>query len=53
MASAILGEGMDIHSGGVDLMFPHHDNELAQSEVSFIPKINHNSLADGIGISRL
>lgn len=35
MASAILGEGMDIHSGGVDLMFPHHDNELAQSEVSY------------------
>lgn len=34
MASAILGDGMDIHSGGVDLMFPHHDNELAQSEVS-------------------
>lgn len=34
MASAILGKGMDIHSGGVDLMFPHHDNELAQSEVS-------------------
>lgn len=32
MASAILGEGMDIHSGGVDLMFPHHDNEIAQSE---------------------
>ena len=34
MASDVLGEGMDIHSGGVDLMFPHHDNELAQSEVS-------------------
>jgi len=33
MASDILGKGMDIHSGGVDLMFPHHDNELAQSEV--------------------
>lgn len=33
MASEILGEGMDIHSGGVDLMFPHHDNEIAQSEV--------------------
>ncbi|KAA1121666.1 hypothetical protein PGTUg99_014068 [Puccinia graminis f. sp. tritici] len=32
MASAILGDGMDIHSGGVDLMFPHHDNEMAQSE---------------------
>ena len=34
MASDVLGRGMDIHSGGVDLMFPHHDNELAQSEVS-------------------
>jgi cysteinyl-tRNA synthetase len=33
MASAILGDSMDIHSGGVDLKFPHHDNELAQSEV--------------------
>ncbi|GJN92849.1 hypothetical protein Rhopal_005887-T1 [Rhodotorula paludigena] len=32
MASAVLGEGMDVHSGGVDLAFPHHDNELAQSE---------------------
>ena len=27
---------MDIHSGGIDLAFPHHDNELAQSEVSNI-----------------
>lgn len=34
MASAVFGEGMDVHSGGVDLAFPHHDNELAQSEVS-------------------
>ncbi|KAL1411223.1 cysteinyl-tRNA synthetase [Vanrija albida] len=32
MASEVLGTQMDIHSGGVDLMFPHHDNELAQSE---------------------
>ncbi|KAH9820546.1 tRNA synthetases class I (C) catalytic domain-containing protein [Melampsora americana] len=32
MASEILGDGMDIHSGGIDLVFPHHDNELAQSE---------------------
>ncbi|KAG8711525.1 hypothetical protein FRC09_020546 [Ceratobasidium sp. 395] len=32
MASAILGDGMDIHSGGIDLAFPHHDNEIAQSE---------------------
>ncbi|KXG50113.1 Cysteine-tRNA ligase [Penicillium griseofulvum] len=32
MASARLGNQMDIHSGGIDLAFPHHDNELAQSE---------------------
>ncbi|KAK3712120.1 cysteinyl-tRNA synthetase [Vermiconidia calcicola] len=32
MASDILGERFDIHSGGIDLAFPHHDNELAQSE---------------------
>lgn len=34
MASAIFGDKMDIHSGGIDLAFPHHDNEMAQSEVS-------------------
>lgn len=33
MASAVLGDNMDIHSGGSDLAFPHHDNEMAQSEV--------------------
>jgi hypothetical protein len=33
MATEILGDNMDIHSGGIDLAFPHHDNELAQSEV--------------------
>lgn len=32
MATEVLGEGMDIHSGGIDLQFPHHDNEIAQSE---------------------
>ncbi|KAK6203239.1 tRNA synthetases class I (C) catalytic domain-containing protein [Scheffersomyces amazonensis] len=35
MASDITGEVMDIHSGGIDLCFPHHDNELAQSEAYF------------------
>lgn len=35
MASDILGDSMDIHSGGFDLKFPHHDNELAQSEAHF------------------
>lgn len=31
--SDVIGETLDIHSGGIDLCFPHHDNELAQSEV--------------------
>ncbi|SOV22876.1 cysteine--tRNA ligase, putative [Plasmodium sp. DRC-Itaito] len=35
MASNILGDVLDIHSGGIDLRFPHHDNELAQSEAFF------------------
>lgn len=35
MASDILGPNIDIHSGGIDLAFPHHDNELAQSEACF------------------
>ncbi|KAF5003523.1 hypothetical protein FDECE_9946 [Fusarium decemcellulare] len=32
MASEVIGKTIDIHSGGIDLRFPHHDNELAQSE---------------------
>jgi len=32
MSMKYLGETLDIHSGGVDLIFPHHENEIAQSE---------------------
>ena len=32
MACELLGETFDIHGGGVDLQFPHHENEIAQSE---------------------
>ena len=32
MANKYLGETIDIHSGGQDLIFPHHENEIAQSE---------------------
>jgi cysteinyl-tRNA synthetase len=32
MAMKYLGEQLDIHTGGVDLMFPHHENEIAQAE---------------------
>lgn len=38
MASDKLGSQFDIHSGGVDLAFPHHDNELAQSEAYWADK---------------
>src|SRR6185503_17216343 len=32
MSEALLGETFDIHGGGIDLVFPHHENEIAQSE---------------------
>jgi cysteinyl-tRNA synthetase len=32
MAMALLGETIDIHTGGIDLIFPHHEDEIAQSE---------------------
>jgi cysteinyl-tRNA synthetase len=32
MANSLLGETIDIHMGGIDNMFPHHENEIAQSE---------------------
>jgi cysteinyl-tRNA synthetase len=32
MSQSILGEKIDIHAGGIDLIFPHHENEIAQSE---------------------
>ena len=35
MACALLGKSFDIHGGGADLQFPHHENEIAQSEGAF------------------
>jgi cysteinyl-tRNA synthetase len=35
MSCAVLGEHFDIHGGGMDLQFPHHENEIAQSEGAF------------------
>ncbi len=32
MSTSLLGKSMDIHGGGADLQFPHHENEIAQSE---------------------
>lgn len=34
MSKKYLGEQIDIHAGGEDLIFPHHENEIAQSEAA-------------------
>ena len=34
MAGKYLGDAFDIHGGGIDLRFPHHENELAQSRAA-------------------
>ncbi len=48
MSRALLGDTLDIHGGGLDLQFPHHENELAQSEsangVEFAKVWMHNGL---------
>ena len=46
MAHAYLGEEFDIHGGGLDLIFPHHENEIAQSEAAgqkFARRWMHNA----------
>ena len=46
MAYAYLGESFDIHGGGLDLIFPHHENEIAQSEAAgygFAKRWMHNA----------
>lgn len=56
MASSILGETLDIHTGGIDLRFPHHDNEIAQAEVIInivifiVLKINYRFINNSIGL---
>jgi cysteinyl-tRNA synthetase len=48
MARSILGDQIDIHGGGMDLLFPHHENELAQSEACtghhFVKYWMHNNM---------
>jgi cysteinyl-tRNA synthetase len=39
MAAAHLGQTFDIHGGGIDLVFPHHENEIAQSRCAFGTKM--------------
>ena len=52
MASHYLGDSFDIHGGGQDLRFPHHENELAQSRAAghaFASQWIHNGLVDSDG----
>ncbi len=50
MSVKYLGSGFDIHGGGIDLIFPHHENEIAQSEAStgepFVRYWMHNGLVN-------
>jgi cysteinyl-tRNA synthetase len=61
MSSAYLGETFDIHGGGKDLIFPHHENEIAQSEGAYekpfakywvhngFVNINHEKMSKSLG----
>ena len=53
MAAKYLGDGFDIHGGGIDLVFPHHENEVAQSEaatgVAFCRNWMHNGMINLTG----
>ncbi|MEX1298360.1 MAG: cysteine--tRNA ligase [Desulfotignum sp.] len=61
MSHEYLGEGFDIHGGGKDLIFPHHENEIAQSEALFGTRfvkywihngfvdINHEKMSKSLG----
>jgi cysteinyl-tRNA synthetase len=54
MCKRYLGETLDVHAGGVDLMFPHHENEIAQSEAANGTKLSRfwlhsEHLADATG----
>ncbi|MEI6040367.1 MAG: cysteine--tRNA ligase [Candidatus Berkelbacteria bacterium] len=42
MATDTLGETIDIHTGGIDLVFPHHENEIAQTEAVTGQCFSHN-----------
>jgi cysteinyl-tRNA synthetase len=52
MAQTYLGESFDIHGGGLDLIFPHHENEIAQSEAAgygFAKRWMHNAWVTASG----
>ena len=58
MSTRYMGEQLDIHTGGVDNIFPHHEDEIAQSEAAFgKPFVRHwvhgqHLLADGVKMAK-
>ena len=50
MIRSLLGDSIDIHGGGIDLVFPHHENELSQSEActgkTFVHYWMHNNMLE-------
>jgi len=48
MSSKYLGDSFDIHAGGSDLIFPHHENEIAQSEASSGHQLAHFWMHNGM-----
>jgi cysteinyl-tRNA synthetase len=48
MATRYLGETLDFHGGGEDLIFPHHENELAQSECATGKEFVHHWMHNGL-----
>lgn len=54
MSTKYLGESFDIHGGGQDLVFPHHENEIAQSEAAtgktFVQYFVHNGFVTNEGV---
>ena len=58
MSTKYMGEQLDIHTGGVDNIFPHHEDEIAQSEAAFgVPFVRHwvhgqHLLADGVKMAK-
>ena len=55
MSGKYLGEAFDIHGGGIDLRFPHHENELAQSAAAgrrIRPLLDAQRVGDDVWVRR-
>ena len=58
MSTKYMGQQLDLHTGGVDNIFPHHEDEIAQSEAAFgVPFVRHwvhgqHLLADGVKMAK-